>query len=149
MDRSTSYPGMKTILKTKQHSKWRLEHPRYNKTDLFFLLTRREQVSVQAQDRPQPPQPSLVFQTPHTEQCPCGTDSQTAEHLLQSCPHYELLRKGIWPDHTPITRKLFGSLGAFRCTAIFIEETGVSIRRARRSLVDNDPSVAFHAAGPR
>ena len=33
----------------------------------------------------------------------CGTGSQTTEHLLQSCPTYEPLRKGIWPDHTPVS----------------------------------------------
>ena len=47
----------------------------------------------------------------HTEQCPCGTDSPATEHLLQSCPLYERLRKGIWPDYTPIACKLFSSLG--------------------------------------
>ena len=31
----------------------------------------------------------------HTEQRPCGTSSQTTGHLLQSCPLYQLLRKGI------------------------------------------------------
>ena len=46
----------------------------------------------------------------HTEQCPCGTGSQTTEHLLQSCPICEPLRMGIWPDHTPVPRKLYGSL---------------------------------------
>ena len=62
----------------------------------------------------------------HTEQCPCGTGSQTTEHLMQSCPLYELLRKAIWPDHTPIACNLYGSLGNLRCTTIF-EETGASI----------------------
>ena len=45
--------------------------------------------------------------------------------LLQSCSLYELLRKGIWPDHIPLARKLYGSLEDLRCT--FIEETGVAI----------------------
>ena len=63
----------------------------------------------------------------HTEQCPCGTGSQTTEHLLQSSQIYEPLRKGIWPDDTPVALKLYGSLGDLRCTATFIEETGVSI----------------------
>ena len=67
------------------------------------------------------------LRTGHTQQCPCGTGSQTKEQLLQSCPLYELLRKGIWPDHTPVARKLYGSLGDLRCTATFIEETGVSV----------------------
>ena len=62
----------------------------------------------------------------------CGTGSQTTEHLLQSCPTYEPHRKGIWPDHTPIARKLYGSLRDLRCTATFIGETGVSIWRTRR-----------------
>ena len=85
--------------------------------------------SFQAQDRPQPPQLSLVFQTLHQpyREVPCGTGSQTTEHLLQSCLLYEPLRKGIWPDYTPVARKLYGSLGDLRCTATFIEETGVSI----------------------
>ena len=46
VDRSTSYPEVKTILKAKQHSKWRHTHPRYNKADPYYLLTRREQVTV-------------------------------------------------------------------------------------------------------
>ena len=52
---------------------------------------------------------------------------KTTEHLLQSCPTYEPLRKGIWPDHTPVACKLYGSLRDLRCTATFIEETGVPI----------------------
>ena len=42
VERSTSYPEVKTILKAKQHSKWRQKHPRYNKADPYYLLTRRE-----------------------------------------------------------------------------------------------------------
>ena len=38
----------------------------------------------------------------HTEQRPCSTGSQKTEHRLQSCPLCKLLRKGIWPDHTPV-----------------------------------------------
>ena len=37
--------------------------------------------------------------TSHSER-ECGQTTQTTEHLLQSCPIYEPLRKGIWPDHT-------------------------------------------------
>ena len=46
VDRSTSYPEVKTILMAKQRSKWRHKHPRYNKADPYYLLTRREQVTV-------------------------------------------------------------------------------------------------------
>ena len=133
--RSTSYPEVKTILKAKQHSKWRHKHPRYNKADPYYLLTRREQVTV---FRLRTGHNRLNYhlysklRIGHTEQCPCVTGSQTTEHLLQSCPTYEPLRKGIWPDHTPVARKLYGSLRDLRCTATFIGETGVSIWRTRR-----------------
>ena len=38
----TIYPEVKTILKAKQRSKWRHEHPRYNKADPDYMLTRQE-----------------------------------------------------------------------------------------------------------
>ena len=135
VDRSTSYPEVKTILKAKQHSKWRHKHPRYNKADPYYQLTRREQVTV---FRLRTGHNRLNYhlysklRIGHTEQCPCGTGSQTTEHLLQFCPTYEPLRKGIWPDHTPLARKLYGSLRDLRCTATFIGETGISIWRTRR-----------------
>ena len=140
MDRSTSYPEVKAILKAKQHSKWRHKHPRYNKANTYYPFYQTgTSDSVQAQDRPQPPQLDYHLYSKlrigHTEQCPCGTGSQTTEHLLESCPIYEPLRKGIWPDHTPVARKLYGSLRDLRCTATFIEETGVSIWRTRRRRV--------------
>ena len=130
VDRSTSYPEVKTILKAKQHSKWRHKHPRYNKADPYYLLTRREQVTV---FRLRTGHNRLNYhlysklRIGHTEQCLCGTGSQTTEHLLQFCPTYEPLRKGIWPDHTPLARKLYGSLRDLQCTAIFIGEPGISI----------------------
>ena len=135
VDRSTSYPEVKTILKAKQHSKWKHKHPWYNKADPYYLLTRREQVTV---FRLRTGHNRLNYhlysklRIGHTEQCPCGTGSQTTEHLLQFCPTYEPLRKGIWPDHTPVARKLYGSLRDLRCTATFIRETGVSIWRTRK-----------------
>ena len=134
VDRPTSYPEVKTILKAKQHSKWRHKHPRYNKADPYYLLTRREQVTVFRLRTGHSLNYHLYskLRIGHTEQCPCGTGSQTTEHLLQSCPTYEPLRKGFWPDHTPVARKLYGSLRDLRCTATFIGETGVPICRTRR-----------------
>ena len=73
-----------------------------------------------------------ILRIGHTEQCPCGTGSQTTEYLLQSCSIYEPLRKGIWPNHTPVARKLYGSLGDLRYTATFMEENGVSMWRTSR-----------------
>ena len=110
----------------------------------YYLLTRREQVTVfrlrTGHNRPNyhlyvnQMQQVTVFRLRtghnrlnyhlysklrigHTEQCPCGNGSQTTEHLLWSCPLYELLRKGIWPDHTPVDRKLYSSLVDLQCSA--------------------------------
>ena len=98
---------------------------------------------TQTQDRKQPPQLPPVLRTGHTQQCPCGTGSQTTQHLQQSCPLYEPLRKGIWPDHTPVAHKLYGSLGDLRRTATFIRETGVSDERdeEEKNLEDWQPVV--------
>ena len=129
-DRSTTYAEAKTIIKAKEQQKWKQQHPHYNRSDPFYLLTRREQVCI------------FRLRTGHnrlnhhmfnklrigqTEQCPCKTGSQTTEHLLQSCPLHEVLRTRTWPDPIPVTRKLYGSLEDLRRTATFTAETGVSI----------------------
>ena len=117
---------VKTILKAKQHSKWRLEHPRHKEEDPYYLLTRWEQVTVV---RLRTGHNHLNYhlysklRIGHTEQCPCGTGSQTTEHLLQSCPIDQPLRKGIWPDHTPVASRLYGRLVDLRCAATFIKKT--------------------------
>ena len=116
------------------------KHPRYNKADPYYLLTGREQVTV---FRLRTGHNGLNYHLysklhiGHTEQCPFSTGSQTTEHLLQSCPIYEPLRKGIWPDHTPVARKLYGSPRCLRCTATFIEEIGVYIWWTRRRRINN------------
>ena len=98
VDRSASYPEVETIFKAKQHSKWKHEHPRYNKADPCYLLTRREQVTVFRLRTGHNRLNCHLYSNlhiGHTEQCPCCTGSQTTEHLLQSCPIYKRLRKGI------------------------------------------------------
>ena len=58
--------------------------------------------------------------TGHTEQCLCSSGSQKTEHLLQFCPIYVPLRKGTWPDHTPVICKLYSNLEDLQRTATFI-----------------------------
>ena len=64
------------------------EHPRYIKADPCCLLIRREQVT---EFRFRTGHNGLnyhlysKFRIGHIEQCPCGTGSQTTEHLLLFC----------------------------------------------------------------
>ena len=94
--RSTSYNEVKTIIKAKQQKHWIQQHQLHTRTDPYHSLTRCEQVMI------------FRLRTGHnclnhhmhtkfcistTEQSPCGTGSQTTEHLLQSCPLYTALRQ--------------------------------------------------------
>ena len=79
-------------------SKWRHEHPRYNKADPYYLLNQTgTSDSVQAHDRSQPPQLSPVFQTPHRpyRAVPLRywqSDNRTSTAVL---PHLRAIQKGI------------------------------------------------------
>ena len=128
-DKTTSYSEARTIIKAKQKEKWKKQHPKHNKDDAFYHLTRKEQVIL------------FRLRTGHnrlnhhlnklkicsSDQCPCGTGAQTTDHVLQSCPLYEALRLQIWPDEVPVSRKLHGTLEELRRTATFIDGAGLSI----------------------
>ena len=129
-NRSTTYPEAKTIIKAKQQTKWKHQHPRHNRADAYYLLTRREQVAIFRLRTGHNRLKHHLFTKFHigeSEQCPCKTGSQTTEHLLQSCPLYRAQRDRTWPEPTPVAQKLFGDLGDLRRTAAFIEETEMSI----------------------
>ena len=108
MDRSTSYPEVKTILKVKQ--------PQDFKNDPYSLLPRREKVIV---FRPRAGHNYLNYhlysklRIGHAEQWPCGTVSQTTEHLLQFCPLDELLSKGMWEITPPWSTSSTASWGTY------------------------------------
>jgi ribonuclease HI len=130
VDKSTSYPEAKTIIKAKQQNKWNRQHPQHSRTDAYYQLTRWEQVTLFRLRTGHNRLNHHLYQKlriGQTEQCSCGTDSQTTEHVLQFCPLFEVLRKKTWPDNIPVTRKLFGDLRDLRRTAAFILETGLSI----------------------
>ena len=129
-DRSTTYSEAKTIIKAKQQTKWKHQHPRHYSGDPYYLLTRREQVAIfrlrTGHNRLKHHLYSK-FRIGDSEQCPCETGNQTTEHLLQSCPLHEALRDRIWPEPTTVARKLYGGLGDLQRTGAFIEESGASI----------------------
>ena len=116
--------------RTEQLRQWHQQHPRYNSSDPFHLLPRRQQVAIfrlRTGHNRLNHHLFTKFRIGQTEQCPCGTGSQTTEHLLQSCPLHEALRQRIWPDHKAMVQKLYGCLEDLQRTVAFIVETGLSI----------------------
>ena len=63
----------------------------------------------------------------HTDECPCGTDSQTPEHILQSCPSHNSLRQETWPYPVDLNEKLWGPTASLRRTADFLVRTGLDV----------------------
>ena len=43
----------------------------------------------------------------HSDECPCGTGPQTPNHILQSCPTFNDLRRQAWPSPVGVHRKLW------------------------------------------
>ena len=111
--------------------------PKYNKADPYNQLKRHEQVVIfrLRTNRKKLKQHLGLYRTfkvGDTDQCPCGEEAQTAEHILQRCQLYKELRVRTWPQPTLKVQKLYGCLTDLHRTAAFISETGLTIRRSRR-----------------
>ena len=63
----------------------------------------------------------------HSDECPCGTGPQTPNHILQSCPTFDTLRRQILPSPVDIQKKLWGPVETLRQTADFVLLTGLKI----------------------
>ncbi|BFZ11656.1 hypothetical protein BsWGS_14695 [Bradybaena similaris] len=59
--------------------------------------------------------------------CTCGLALQTAEHILQVCPKYNLMRPAYWPIETTVETKLYGPLNELKQTVKFIQEATLQI----------------------
>jgi hypothetical protein len=129
-DRSTTFQEAKTIIRAKQHNKWMQQHPRYNPNVPFHLLSRSEQVLIfrlRTGHNRMNHHLFNKFRIGQSDQCPCQTGSMTTEHLLQSCPQHDDLRRQIWAEETTVQGKLYGSLEDLKRTATFAQRAGVSI----------------------
>ena len=42
--------------------------------------------------------------------CECGSEEQTPEHILQTCPHLETVRQQFWPEDAEEGTKRWGKL---------------------------------------
>jgi hypothetical protein len=62
-----------------------------------------------------------------TDQCPCGTGTQTADHILQTCPTFDTLRRQTWPSAVDLQEKLWGTAVSLKLTVEFVLNTGMDI----------------------
>ena len=107
--RSTSYTEAKIIIWAEQLRQWHQQHPRYNSSDPFHLLPRRQQVTIFRLRTGHNRLNHHLFTKFHicqTKNYPCQTGSQKTEHLLQSCHLHEALRQRIRLDHKAMVQKL-------------------------------------------
>ena len=63
----------------------------------------------------------------HSAHCECGSEEQTPEHILQTCPHLETVRQQFWPEDTEVGTKLWGQAAEPQRTAEFLAATGLRI----------------------
>ena len=63
----------------------------------------------------------------HSDQCPSGTCPQTPNHILQSCPTFDDLRRQTWPSPVEAHRKLWGPADALWETVDFALLTRLKI----------------------
>ena len=128
---STTYKEVKTLLKQKQKSAWRLKNNGYDpQKDQINTLDRRTQTTI------------FRLRTGHfglrkhlkrlvgladSAHCECGSEEQTPEHILQTCPHLETVRQQFWPEDTEVGTKLWGQAADLQRTADFLAATGLRI----------------------
>ena len=127
---STSYREAKTLLKRKQKADWKTRNEGYDpQLDQINSLDRKSQTTI------------FRLRTGHcglrkhlkrlgladTANCECGSEYQTPEHILQTCPHLEAARLEFWPEDTGLCTKLWGTADDLRRTADFLAATGLRI----------------------
>ena len=125
---STSYKEVKTLLKQKQKSVWRLRNNGYDpQKDQINTLGRRTQTTI------------FRLRTGHcgvrkhlnrlglvdSAHCQCGSEEKTPEHIPQTCPHLETVRQQFWPEDTEVGTKLRGQAAELQRTADFLAATCV------------------------
>ena len=127
---STTYREVKTLLKQKQKSAWRLRNNGYDpQKDQINTFDRRTQTTIfrlrtgHCGLRKHLKRLGLA----HSAHCECGSEEQTPEHILQACPHLETARQQFWPEDTEVGTKLWGQAAELQRTADFLAATGLRI----------------------
>ena len=127
-DHPIPYSEAKTLIRNCFHSSWRARLGPRGKDEMGHL-TRKQQTII---FRLRTGHCRLLahlnrIRISHTDECPCGTEPQTPEHILQSCSIHDRLRQATWPDGEDLQEKLWGAAESLRRTADFINATKMDI----------------------
>ena len=124
-----TYAEAKTLLKHFFHNTWKKRLGATSQTDEIDRLSRKQQVIIFRLRTGHCRLQAHLYRIriSHTEECPCGTSTQTQEHILQSCPQHDTLRQATWTEEVDLSEKLWGAATSLRRTADFITQTGIDI----------------------
>ena len=126
---SASYKEVKTVLKQKQKSAWRLKNNGYDlQKDQINTLDRTQTTIFRLRTGHCGIRKHLKrLGLADSAHCECGSEKQTPEHILQPCPHLESVRQQFWPENTEVGTKLWGQAAELQRTADFLVATGLRI----------------------
>ena len=124
-----TYREAKTIIHNQFRSKWKKRLGAERGDDPIHLLQRHQQTIL---FRLRTGHCRLLshlhrLKISHTDQCPCGTGTQTHEHVLIHCPVHEALRRQTWPEGAELQAQLWGARPDLEKTVGFIMATGLQV----------------------
>ena len=114
-----SYSKAKILLRNNFRTEWRQRLDTGREEDSILQLDRAAQVTIfrlrtgHCQLLSHLHRPKLSY----SEECPCGKDPQTHNHILQSCPTFDALRRQTWPSRADGHRQLWGPVETLRQTS--------------------------------
>ena len=82
-------------------------------------------------------------------ECPCGTGPQTTNHILQSCPTFDDLRRQTWPSLVEAHRKLWGHCGRLRTLPYSPDWQSSMARNAEYSPMIATQTIFSHDCHPK
>ena len=130
IERDLMYSEVKTIIKNSMKNKWKESHPEFNRQDGVHQLDRRGQTTIfrlRTGHNRLRHHMNRVFKVGETNLCSCGEAAETAEHVLQNCQTYDVLRQSIWNEAVDMTTKLYGPPHELERTAAFIAKAGIAV----------------------
>ena len=129
-DRGMTYQEVKTHVKRCSKNRWMARHKDYCKSDPYYKLSREDQVII-FRLRTGHNRMNAHLRRIHlvpTDLCQrCGNAPMTTDHILQECDVLIQQRKALWPQDTPVTTKLFGTLLDLQRTAKFLNDSNIII----------------------